>query len=177
MSNKLASKIVKRDEAGMRNVPDRVIRSMSFVFLLICIFGTVGSINLIVYFFISKEPKELNLLIGIIDLVMMLIGVAYGVFTDYYYNWYFNCEYSFEKGKIIYSYQLSSSILGKTNCSVKIEICKLTFIKAKKNEVVLKGVIYETRPKRERRLVSGKISLRLDFKEREFILSELEKLK
>lgn len=158
------SSTIYRDESKLHNVPDWVIYAMPLVLLLELVLGVI---------------IVLNFMLGTINYYMVssfLLCIIWGKFVDLFFNFYNNCRYDFSTKSVVYRYDLSSSILPQTNCTVKIEVFKITKLRVRKKSVTVWGTISKTAPRQATKTLN-KVDLRLDFKERDLILEKLYTLK
>lgn len=155
---------IYRDESKLHKVPDWIIYTMPLnIFLML-----IGIILVIVG--IAKDG------INYLGVGVFTLTLFWGIFVDKYFNFYNNCRYDINTNKIIFMYDLSNSILPQTNCTVKIEVFKVTKLKARKNSVTVWGTISKSAPRQATKTLN-KVDLRLDFKERDLILEKLYTLK
>lgn len=75
---------------------------------------------------------------------ILLVIIAFGIFSDYYYNYYECVKLSFDRNKIIYEYKLNSNLVG--NRGVKINISNVKKIKFRKNKAIIYGDITKKQP-------------------------------
>lgn len=155
---------IYRDESKLHKVPDWVIYTMPLVLLFTIVFGIIIVLN-----FISGTINY-----SIVSL--FLVCIIWGKFVDLFFNFYNNCRYDFSTKSVVYRYDLSSSILSQTNCTVKIEVFKITKLRVRKKSVTVWGTISKTAPRQATKTLN-KVDLRLDFKERDLILEKLYTLK
>lgn len=156
MAKLVKSKVFKRDESNIRICPAWVIYSMPFVML-----GMVISIVCAIVYQ------------SVLWCVGYTILLFWSIFSDKYFSMYENCKIEFKEDCVVYSYDLNRSVMPSSDVTTRLYITKISKIKVKRNTLILKGCIVRKAPLKQQR-EKGKISVPINFTEREEIISLLK---
>lgn len=162
---KLVNKDVKvfvRDETALHKVPILVITTMPLVVLEVIVCFVIALVNYIVNGFVFSN---------IVVILLMLIGISWGIFTDKYFNFFNRVTYVFSDKLPTYSYDLASEIYGRNN-TVVITLERIDSIKDKGKTLVLHGKFEKKAPRQQVQNLK-KVVLRIDFKEKGTIIELL----
>lgn len=155
-----------RDESKMINTPVIVITSMPVVILL-----TAGSFIVCAFLTFVKDmyfTPLTNTLLGV-----GCIGVAWGIFTEKFFNWFEHCRYIVRDGKLLYQYDLNSKVIGVRDASVSIEIKSVSKFKVRGRTAKLRGVFIKKTPTQSNRKLKN-LTVQIDFAEKECIINHIK---
>lgn len=166
------SKIYKRDERGMKNIPSFLPILLSLELIISIVSGVVLLINLLTSGFNSA---------CLVCSFIIIISIIHGIFCDCYYNWHEDVRYEISsEGKITYVYNLNECALtSKREVRIKINEVQKRKLKGK-TKVTLYGNFSKRAPMQKPKTIN-KVVLHIDLHERDeilkFIDNEIERSK
>lgn len=161
--------VIYRDEKKMHNVPALVIYTMPIVMIVMAVFGII-----FLYRLCFKQTFDTD---SIVYLSIIAIGLIYGVFVDCFFNFYYNCRYEFgANGNIVYKYDLNTSVMASSDCTVVIKLNRIDKIRKKGKKVLLYGDFEIKRPRQNKKTIN-KVEILTNFGEyKPIIFTKLSEL-